>query len=150
MKLCKAEFPSLCPRTLVCTLALLACPAHANPPNVDYLIQCQGCHLADGSASRDVPALKDRIGRFIEVPGGRAYLVQVPGSAQAAIDDARLAAVLNWMIERFGPERVARDFTRFGTEEVRRYRREPLVDVEPLRSELLAAVAALEAKRAAD
>ena len=36
----------------------LAVAAHAASPEVDYVLHCQGCHLADGSASPGrVPAL---------------------------------------------------------------------------------------------
>ena len=71
------------------------------------MLECRGCHLPDGSGATGVPDLRDGIGRFVSVDGGRAYLVQVPGSSQSALDDAALAAVLNWMIRAFGPAEVA-------------------------------------------
>jgi len=112
--------------------------AHAETPQVDYLLQCQGCHRADGSGTpNSVPPLRDFVGRFLTVPGGREYLIRVPGSAQSPLDDAELAAVLNWMIERFGPAETSAAFTPFSAEEVARLRRPPLTDVESVRSDLL-------------
>jgi hypothetical protein len=107
------------------------------------MLQCQGCHLPDGSGSPgSVPDLRGELARFLHVPGGRSYLVQVPGSAQSPLSDAALAAVLNWMLRRFGPEAALRDFEPFDAEEVARARAAPaLVDVATRRAELLRALA---------
>ena len=63
-----------------------------NRARTNYMINCQGCHgpTALGSEAADVPRMKDFVGNFLHVPGGRAYLVQVPGSANASISDACL------------------------------------------------------------
>lgn len=120
-------------------LALAAsAPADARDPAVDYMLECRGCHLPDGSGAADVPDLRDGIGRFVTVDGGRAYLVRVPGSRQAALDDAALAAVLNWMIHAFGPAEVAASFRPFDADEVSRFRAEPLVEVGAVRRDLVA------------
>jgi hypothetical protein len=122
--------------------------ARAATPAVDYMLHCRGCHLADGTGSPGaVPSLTGRIGRFLWVPGGREYLVRVPGSAQSPLSDASLAGVLNWMIQEFGPATVARDFVPFDAEEVARYRSPPLTDVEELRRDLLLRIEAVEAER---
>ena len=111
--------------------------AAAGTAHVDYMLQCQGCHLADGSgAPGSVPALNEFVGNYLLVPGGREYLIRVPGSALSPLSDARLAGVLNWIIRVFGPERVAAAFVPFSAEEVARHRNVPLTEVEPLRSEL--------------
>jgi hypothetical protein len=125
-------------------LALLAgvVSAHAETPQVDYLLQCQGCHRADGGDTPgSVPALRDFVGRFLSVPGGREYLIRVPGSAQSPLDDAELAAVLNWMIERFGPAEVSAAFTPFTAQEITRLRTPPLTEVESVRSDLVSRMA---------
>jgi mono/diheme cytochrome c family protein len=129
-------------------LALIgaAVSASAETPQVDYLLQCQGCHRADGGGTPDsVPHLRDFVGRFLTVPGGREYLIRVPGSAQSPLDDAELAAVLNWMIERFGPAEVSAAYTPFSAEEVTRVRRPPLTDVESVRSDLVSRMSATQA-----
>ena len=116
-------------------------PAGAADPHVDYMLEGQGCHLPNGTGKPGVvPSLRDSMGRFLTVPGGRAFLVRVPGSATAPLTDARLAAVLNWMIREFGPEDVARDFRPYEADEVARWRREPLIDVEGTRAALVAAM----------
>ncbi len=123
--------------------ALGPLPAAGESPAVDYMLQCQGCHLPDGSGSPgEVPALGGQVARFTTVPGGRAYLVQVPGSAASPLDDARLAAVLNWMVRRFGPPEAAARFTPYTAEEVARHRGRPLIDVAGVRAALLAELAA--------
>ena len=110
--------------------------ALASPHN-DYMLQCQGCHQPDGSGSSgSVPDMRDTIGLFLFVPGGREFLVRVPGSALSPLSNARLAEVLNWMIAAFGPSEVAARFTPFTAGEVARTRR-PLADVEPVRKALM-------------
>ncbi len=122
---------------LVCVFALGGVAA-AEAPHINYMLECQGCHLADGTGfAGKVPALKNFVGRFLTVTGGREFLVRVPGSAQSALDDRELAEVLNWIIRRFGPDDVSRDFVAFTREEVMRYRGRPLTDVESVRSELM-------------
>ena len=122
-----------------------ATSALASPQN-DYMLECQGCHQPNGSGSiGSVPDLRDTIGLFLGVPGGREFLVRVPGSAQSSLSNARLAEVLNWMIETFGPSEVAARFTRFTAGEVARSR-QPLNDVEPVRNALMRRI---EAERTA-
>ncbi len=128
-------------------LLVLAPPAGASDPAaIDYMLQCQGCHLPGGEGTPgSVPRLRGSVGRFLLVPGGREYLVRVPGSAQSPLSDAALARVLNWMVESYGPPEVARDFERFTPEEIARVRRPALLDVEPLRTRLLEAIERAEA-----
>lgn len=124
---------------LALALVGLAGPARAGDPAVDYLLHCQGCHLADGSGKPGaVPSLVDFVGRFLAVEGGREFLVRVPGSAQSSLGDAELAELLNWMVRRFGP--LPPDFVPFTAREVARVRRPPLAEVERVRRALLAAM----------
>lgn len=110
-------------------------------PPVNYALHCRGCHLADGSETPGrVPALAGSMGRFLRVPGGRAYLVRVPGAAQSPLADAPLAALLNWMLVEFSSEEMPADFTPYTAKEVARYRSEPLVEVEAARRALLEAI----------
>lgn len=121
---------------LALALLGLAPSAGASDPAIDYLLHCQGCHLADGSGKPGaVPALGGSVGRFLQVEGGREFLVRVPGSSQSALDDARLAALLNWMVRRFGP--VPDPFVPFSAGEVSRVRRPPLTEVTKLRRQLI-------------
>ena len=87
-----------------------------------------------------MPALAGSVAQFLWVPEGRAYLVRVPGVAHAALDDADLAALLDWTLRRFDAANLPSDFTPYTVDEVRRWRAEPLVDVAPERARLLEAV----------
>jgi hypothetical protein len=116
----------------------LGAAAHAGEPRIDYMLQCQGCHLEDGSGLPGVvPPLRGSVGRFLGVPGGREYLVRVPGSAQSPLGDAELAAVLNFLVREFGPADASAGFVPFDAAEVARLRRPPLTEVESVRRELL-------------
>lgn len=116
-------------------------PARAGSPQVNYTLHCQGCHLADGRATPGrVPALAGSIGDFLRVPGGRAFLVRVPGVAHSPLEDAALAELLNWVLMRFGAKTLPADFAPYTAEEVAGLRRRPLANVAPLRARLLEAL----------
>jgi hypothetical protein len=58
------------------------------------------------------------MGYYARSPEGRAYLVRVPGIANAPIDDARLTALLNWTLQTYSPAELPTDFEPFTTKEV--------------------------------
>jgi mono/diheme cytochrome c family protein len=110
-------------------------------PALDYALNCQGCHRADGAGTPgSVPALAGSVGRFLRVPGGREFLVQVPGVATSALDDAALAAVLDWVLGRFGADGVPPGTSPYTADEVGRLRRSPLTDVQRARQALIEAI----------
>ena len=118
--------------------------ARAASPDVNYALHCMGCHRPDGSgAAGRVPNLAG-LRDFLRVPGGREYLVRVPGTAFSALGDAETAALLNWMVRRFGTARADTPFARYMTAEVGALRQDPLVDVEEVRGALLRAIRELE------
>ena len=117
-------------------------PAGELSAEANYMIHCMGCHLADGAGNPpEVPDVRSEMGRMLAIPGGREYLVQVPGAAQAPISDAALAAVVNYMLETFSSETLPRDYRPLTAEEVAEWRRHWLPDVASVREELLAALA---------
>jgi hypothetical protein len=125
-------------RLALASALLVASPAASEPARLDYMLHCQGCHLADGSGKPGaVPALRGFVGRFLEVPGGREFLVRVPGSALSPLSDAELAGVLNWIIRSFGPAHVSQQFTPYSEAEVAGVRRPPLTEVESVREALV-------------
>ncbi len=125
---------------------LLAAAAAAQDPRVDYMLQCQGCHRADGAGSPDaVPDLRGSLARFLSVPGGREYLVRVPGAAQAPLSDERLAAVLDWMLREFGPAEAAAGLEPYRADEVASWRAQPYLEVESVRRELIRRIEAASA-----
>jgi hypothetical protein len=132
------------PWRAVVALAVAATAAGAadvSGPALDYTLDCQGCHLADGTGTPgSVPALAGSVARFLGVPGGREYLGRVPGVAQAPLDDAATARVLNWLVEHFDHAHVPKDFVPYSADEIGRLRRNPLTDIEPARRALLEAI----------
>jgi hypothetical protein len=109
-------------------------------PRLDYILQCEGCHLAggEGAPASGVPRMTGFVGRFVGVEGGRAYLVQVPGVAQAPLDDAAIAALLNWMLLRFSPDELPDPFVPYTAAEVARHRQEAPIEALKVRARLLA------------
>ena len=103
----------------------------------NYILHCQGCHLADGKATPGkIPPLVGA-GKFLAVEGGREFLVRVPGVSLSIIPDDELAELMNWMLYRFSAEDMPTDFEPYTAEEVGRYRQDPLVEVETVRAGLL-------------
>jgi hypothetical protein len=72
---------------------------------------------------------------------GRDYVLRVPGAANSVLSDTQLAAVLNWLAERYAPAGEPRP-TPFTVEEVARARRTPLADVKATRREVVRTLAA--------
>jgi len=138
----------LAPRVIpavVIALALGAPPTAASASGeayagarLDYALHCMGCHRADGAATPGkVPALR-RAARFLAAEGGRAYLVQVPGAANAPLDDAGLARVLNWILTGLAAESLpSGGFTPYTPQEVARLRDEAAEPVSTRRRALL-------------
>ncbi len=118
-------------------------PANARQARIDYMLNCQGCHLPEGEGAGDVPRMKGFVGNFLKISGGREFLVQVPGSANAPLDDARLAQLLNWMLEAISRDQLPPDFRPYTAEEVAAYRSIPIKDVLKTRVELIQKMAAL-------
>ena len=92
---------------------------------VTWMLNCQGCHRADGAATGDaVPALSG-VAKFLSVPGGREYLIRVPGVAMAPMDDESIAELTNWMLQEFDKENIPRNFERYSANEVGALRKIP-------------------------
>jgi mono/diheme cytochrome c family protein len=120
-------------------------------PRTDYILNCRGCHAPDGSGlPGGAPSFRGQVGRFLSVPGGREYLIRVPGTAQSGLSDARIAALLNWIVHEFSPGELPADFTPYTAEEVARHRRAPLTEVERVRQGLLRAIAVPETSAAVE
>jgi len=104
-----------------------------------YMINCQGCHLADGSGLQgSVPSMKDFVGNFLGVKGGREFLVQVPGSANSSLSDKDLANLLNWILATMSTKQLDDKFEPYTELEVSTLRPTLLVEVDRIRAELVA------------
>jgi mono/diheme cytochrome c family protein len=133
-------FPVL---VLIAALGAGAAARGDQPPEINYKLHCMGCHLADGSGGPPaVPDIRREMGCLLAVEGGREYLVQVPGAAQAPISDAELAAVLNYMLETFSASVLPPEYLPVTREEVTRWRGSWLTEVAAVRETLLARVQA--------
>ena len=107
----------------------------------NYILNCQGCHLPDGSGSKgNVPKMNDFVGYFLHVPGGREFLVQVPGAAGAPISDQELADVMNWILLNFSKNELPEPYIPYTPEEIGELRKEPLIEMHQRREELLARI----------
>jgi hypothetical protein len=130
---------------LVCSLiaapALLpaAQPAQRTAqPQANYMLNCMGCHIADGSgAPGKVPSVRDSLVLLASSAAGRRYLVQVPGASQSPLSNLELARVLSWMVRNLSARPVPPGFVDFTADEVAGYRKTPLVSVREARTRLL-------------
>ncbi|HKR17114.1 cytochrome C [Rhizorhapis sp.] len=115
---------------------------NGRPARVNYMTECQGCHLPDGSGmTGKVPSLKGEISSFLTVEGGRQFLIQVPGSANSKLSDADLAELINWMITTMDKP-AAGTFDPYTPEEVASYRAKRLLEVTQVRERLVSRFAA--------
>ncbi len=113
------------------------CGAAAADARQDYILNCMGCHLADGTGKPPaIPRLKDRVGYYLTIPQGRGYLAQVPGAANALLTDDRLTAVLNWIVAEFAGASRPVSFEPYAVPEVAKYRKDRPDDIDALRHEL--------------
>ena len=111
----------------------------ANRAKINYMLNCQGCHGPDGDGTSDgsVPQMKNLVGNFLLAEGGREFLVQVPGSANAALNNDHLAEVLNWMLYTQSKKQLPKSFQPYSAREVGKLRANPIVDVIGTRAALL-------------
>jgi hypothetical protein len=105
----------------------------------NWALNCQGCHRLDGSGSdATAPSLAGTVAKFLWVPGGREYLIRVPGVATSPLSDADLAEVMNWMLWRFDKEHLPPNFQPFTAAEMGALRSRPLrLEAAGMRSDLL-------------
>lgn len=109
---------------------------------LNYALNCQGCHLGDGAGMPGrVPAIAGFVSRFLSAPGGREYLVRVPGVTNAAVNDEELAEIANWMLYTFDPQHLPDDFAPYTEKEIAAGRAHPYtVEAADIRRRLLAAL----------
>jgi mono/diheme cytochrome c family protein len=105
----------------------------------NWTLNCQGCHRLDGSGSdATAPSLAGTVAKFLWVPGGREYLVRVPGVATSPLSDADLAEVMNWMLWRYDREHLPSDFRPYTGAELAGLRSRPLrLEAAGMRRDLL-------------
>ncbi len=108
----------------------------------NYMLHCQGCHLPRGEGIAGlVPDLRSAMGKFLQVPGGREFLVRVPGSANAVLGNEDLADLLNWLLVTTSADELNAEWNPYTAGEVGRLRVDPLLNVAQLRASLVAQMA---------
>lgn len=108
-------------------------------PHFNFMLHCAGCHQIDGSGLPDgsVPTFKGSLGHFVRSAEGRAFLVQVPGSAQSPLSDQELADVLNWLLIDLYAAELPEKFVRYTAAEVRKLRDQPIGDAQSQRERVV-------------
>lgn len=124
-------------------LAAVALAAVASPDDsrarVQYVHHCSGCHLADGSGAptKGIPSMRGTLGLFLQVPGGREYVVQVPGVMNSPLSDDDVANLMNWILPMLAADTTWANAAPYTAEEIARLRRSRPLDVAAVRAELL-------------
>ncbi len=129
------------PRAIVVLIAALSIASAAlagGSPAELYTLNCWGCHKprAEGIPGT-VPRLANSMGDFLHVPGGREYLVEVPGVAASALSDAEIAQVLNWLLFTFNKTETPPDFKPYTAAEIAKYRPHQLIKITETRDDLV-------------
>ena len=113
---------------VIALVATMTASGHARGddagPRFDFVLNCSGCHGNDARGSATVPTLVGT-GSLLASSEGRAYLIRVPGVAQAPLADDRLARLMNWMLVEIGG---AVSLTPYTANEVAELRKDPLRD----------------------
>ncbi len=113
-------------------------PASAFEPEVNFQLQCMGCHRRDGSGQPGrVPSVRRTLVPMSCLPQGRDFIIRVPGVAQAPLSDAELAALLNWMMRHVSDADVPGSPRDYSAAEVHGARAHPLADVKIARARVL-------------
>jgi len=124
------------------TTSTVAAPQRDDPEFL-YELHCSGCHKRDGSGQGVfVPRLQGQIAQFLHKPGGREFLIQVPGVSQSMLSDKQVAQVTNWALVRFDSENMPANFKPITEKEVASLRQKPLSDASRVRALVLAGAGA--------
>ena len=119
--------------------ALLALSTSASAQSASnlYLLNCWGCHGSRGEGISGTAPPLIGLGDFLKAPGGRAYIIQVPGVSLSALNDADVATVMNWVLENMSKGHLPAQFAPYSTDEVHRYRAIRLAELSKTRKGIL-------------
>lgn len=108
-------------------------------PQRDYMLQCMGCHLEDGSGKpeRGIPNMAGVLGHFLRLPEGRALIVQVPGVMNTPLDDRQVADLMNWLLAGMAGTSRPADAQLYTADEVKALRANRPADVPKARAEVV-------------
>lgn len=113
-------------------------PADERRAHVNYMLNCQGCHLPDGEGIEGrVPELKDFVGFFLHSEDGRAFLINVSGVASSPLPDEELSELVNWMLLKFSKAELPVPFQPYSASEVSELRKHLEMDPHARRTRIL-------------
>ena len=123
---------------LIAALSIASVALAGGSPAQLYTLNCWGCHKprAEGIPGT-VPRLADSMADFLRVPGGREYLVEVPGVAASALSNAEIAEVLNWLLVTFNKAEMPAEFKPYTAAEIAKYRPHQLIRITETRDDLV-------------
>lgn len=104
-----------------------------------YVVHCAGCHGRDGVGTRagNVPDMR-QLGRFLQLDGGREFVIKVPGVMGSGLTDQQVADVTNWVLVTLASASVPAGHTPYDAAEVRSARAAVPIDVAAERARLAA------------
>ncbi|WP_353301528.1 c-type cytochrome [Sessilibacter corallicola] len=109
--------------------------AQSNSARINYLLNCQGCHSADGKGSAGGAPDMTLYGKeFLQSAPGRRFFIQVPGSSNSSLSNLELADVLNFIASELIQYNEAIQFTET---EVEQYRGTKISNVVETRNQLI-------------
>ena len=124
---------------LVAVLAAVGAHADDERARLNYALHCQGCHLPDATGlDPDVPRMTGFVGNFLHSQAGREFVIRVPGVATAALNDADLAELVNWLLVTFSPNELPAGFEPYTAEEVAALRTDVEQQPQAVRARILA------------
>ena len=101
------------------------------------LTEAQGRYYGRGAADKGVFDMRDTLGRFLALPGGRAFIVQVPGVMNSGLSDLETAQLMNWLLSTISHATVPPGTSPYVAEEIAQYRRTRPVDITASRRLLI-------------
>lgn len=123
--------------TTIYTSVSVSAPQRRDPAFL-YELHCSGCHQRDGSGRGEfVPAMAGEAAVFLNRPGGREFLIRVPGVSQSQLTDQQVAEVMNWLLPHFDPGNMPANFAPYTEAEVHNLRKMPISNPTQFRAVLL-------------
>ena len=82
------------------------------------------------------------LGRFLQQPGGREFIVQVPGVMNSPLSDREIADLMNWLLPQVSAPTLPAPLEPYEASEIARLRASRPVDVPAQRQRLIDAALA--------
>lgn len=119
---------------LLTGMAMPVSAAEIGHARADYILRCSGCHGLNGNGTVEggIPAFPNSVSHIAGIDIGRTYILHVPGVISTDMTDARIADVLNYIVDKWGD-----GDTHFSAGEVTRRRAIPVGDVVALRRKVV-------------